>query len=143
MKQAPERIDVSVRQAIEALIHEHAWLIDHGQAERVADLFVEDARLLGVGPDKIGRPAIAQWARTRAAMRDRRSRHVQTNIRLEPEAGDRIRGTVILTLYRHDGPEPGSAAPLLIGEYEDIYVKCADERWRFLERRLSPVFGGA
>lgn len=137
-----EGIDPADHQAIERLVHEHAWLIDHGQAGRVADLFTEDGRLLGVGPDKVGRAAVAAWADQREAMTDRRSRHVQTNLRLGPAPGGTVRGTVVLTLYRHDGPEPGSPAPLLVGEYDDAYAKGADGQWRFAERRLTVLFGG-
>ena len=100
--------------AIEQLIQRHAWLIDHGEADKVGELFAEDGALYGIGSDKIGRAAIAGWGRERAAMSERRSRHVQSNILIEPVAPDAARGSVALTLYRHDGPGPGSATPLLI-----------------------------
>ena len=76
-------------------------------------------------------------------MQERRSRHSQTNIRLDPLASDRIAGTVLLTLYRHDGEGPGSAAPVLVGEYADVYVRHVDDRWRFQERELTILFGRA
>ena len=135
-------VSVADQQAIERLVHEHAWLIDHGQASQVADLFTEDGRLFGAGPDKVGRAAIAAWADQRQAMAERRSRHVQTNVRLGQAPGGTVRGTVVLTLYRHDGPGPGSLVPLLVGEYDDTYAKGADGQWRFAERRLTILFGG-
>ena len=134
-------IEASTRQAIEDLIVEHAWLIDHSRANEVAELYTNDGRLLGVGPDKVGRAAITHWAEQRATMTDRRSRHVQTNVRLEFIAHDAVRGTTVLTLYRHDGSGAGSPTPLLIGEYEDVYVKGTDERWRFRSRSLRVLFG--
>lgn len=141
----PERptLAAAVRSAIEELVQEHAWLIDQGEAQRVPDLYTEDARLLGIGPDKVGRAAIQAWADQRAALTDRRSRHVQTNLRLETMSDERVRGTVVLTLYRHDGEGRGSAAPLLVGEYADTYHKGSDGLWRFAERRLSVLFGAA
>ena len=114
-------IEPSTRQAIEALIYEHAWLIDHGQADRLPGLYTEDARVLGIGPDKVGQQAITEWAGQRAAMTERCSRHVQSNIRLEAVSPDLIRGTVVLTLYRHDGAGWGEPVPLMIGEYADLY----------------------
>ena len=135
-------VDVQTRVAIEDLVHRHAWLIDHGRAQEVAALFTQDARLLGIGPDKIGRPAIAAWADARQAMGERRSRHVQSNIVLD-HAGADIHGTVVLTLYRHDGPGEGPAAPCLIGEYGDVYRRNGDGMWRFAERRLTTLFGKA
>ena len=135
-------VDLGTRQAIEQLVAEHAWLIDHGQADRVAALFTEDARLLGIGPDKVGQAAIQAWAAERAAMTGRRSRHVQSNLRLAAASAVECRGTVVLTLYRHDGPGKAEPAPFMVAEYDDIYRKGPDDTWRFAERRLSVLFGG-
>ena len=44
-----DAVDDSTRLAIETLIHDHAWLIDHGQADQVVDLYTDHARLLGIG----------------------------------------------------------------------------------------------
>lgn len=137
-----DAIDSGMRQAIEQLVAEHAWLIDHGQADRVAALFTEDARLLGIGPDKVGQAAIQAWAAERAAMTGRRSRHVQSNLRLVAVSAVECRGTVVLTLYRHDGPGKAEPAPLMVAEYDDTYRKREDGVWRFAERRLSVLFGG-
>jgi hypothetical protein len=122
-------LEAEIRLTLEHLVVEHAWLIDHGAADRLPELYTEDGRMFGVGPDKIGREAIAAWAKQRAAMTDRRSRHVQTNIRLERVADDVIHGTAILTLYRHDGAGAGSPSP--------------DGTWLFAERRLAVLFGNA
>lgn len=137
-----DAIDSGMRQEIEQLVAEHAWLIDHGQADRVAALFTEDARLLGIGPDKVGQAAIQAWAAERAAMTGRRSRHVQSNLRLVAVSAVECRGTVVLTLYRHDGPGKAEPAPLMVAEYDDTYRKREDGVWRFAERHLSVLFGG-
>ena len=133
-------IDAETSHAIEQLVHEHAWLIDHGQAGAVPDLYTDDALLLGIGEEKAGRAAIAAWAEARQAMTERQSRHMQTNLRLARRGDGRIEGTVLLTLYRHDGPGPAAPAPLLVGEYADVYAKGADDKWRFAERRLTTLF---
>jgi len=140
---AADMLDANDRAAIERLIQRHAWLIDHGQSGQIGELFAEDAGLYGIGPDKLGRPAIAEWGRQRAAMVERRSRHVQSNIVVEPVSEGTAQGTVVVTLYRHDGPGESSALPLLVGEYADLYRKCGDGAWRFAERRLSILFGAA
>ena len=140
MPPADEVLDPDVRLAIEALIHEHAWLIDHGQADRVMDLYTDDASLLGIGADKIGRDAIAQWAVERAALTNRCSRHAQSNIRLVSAGPGQVRGTVLLTLYRFDGPGPGRPLPMLVAEYDDHYRHCSDGSWRFAHRRLTTLF---
>ena len=135
-------VDPGTRQAIEQLVAEHAWLIDHGQAGRIAALYTDDARVLGIGPDKVGQPAIQAWAAERAAMTERRSRHVQSNLRLVSVSPEECRGTVVLTLYRHDGPGRADPAPLMVAEYDDIYRKREDGAWLFEERRFSILFGG-
>ena len=131
------------RLAIEQLIQRHAWLIDHGEADKVGELFAEEGALYGIGPDKVGRKAIAEWGRQRSAMTERRSRHLQSNILIEPLAADAARGWVALTLYRHDGPGQGSATPLLVAEYADRYTREPDGSWLFTERRLTVLFGAA
>ncbi len=135
-------VDPATHRAIEHLVQDHAWLIDHGQAGRVAALFTEDARLLGLGPDKVGRAAIAAWAEARQAMAERTSRHVQTNLRLVRAEDGTVQGTVLLTLYRHDGPGVGDPVPVLVGEYADVYSEGPVGTWRFAVRRFSAVFGG-
>ena len=75
-------------------------------------------------------------------MTERRSRHVQSNLRLVPVSAIECRGTVVLTLYRHDGPGKAEPAPLMVAEYDDVYRKGPDGTWRFAERRLSVLFGG-
>ena len=133
-------VEPMARQAIEQLVAEHAWLIDHGQAERIAALYTADARVLGIGPDKVGRAAIQAWAAERQAMTERRSRHVQTNLRLVAVSADEYRGTVVLTLYRHDGATFAGPVPLMVAEYDDVYRR-EEGVWRFAERRLSVLFG--
>ena len=135
-------VSPATRQAIEQLVAEHAWLIDHGQAERIAALYAEDARVLGIGPDKVGQAAIRVWAEERAAMTGRRSRHVQSNLRLVAVSPDECRGTLALTVYRHDGEGRADPVPFAVADYDDIYVRGTDDVWRFAERRLSIVFGG-
>ena len=142
MRTVTGAIDPTTHLAIERLVAEHAWLIDHGQASRVVDLYTGDGRVLGIGPDKVGRAAIAEWADARQAMDGRQSRHVQTNLRLAPASGETVSGTVVLTLYRHDGPGKAPSAPVLVGEYADLYAKGPDGTWRFAERRFSVLFGG-
>ena len=143
IKQDQPGLSADDRAAIEALVAEHAWLIDHGQADRIAGLYTEDGRMLGVGPDLVGRDAIAAWSVKRAAMHERVSRHVCTNLRLMPVGESEARGTLILTVFRHDGASPRATTPFMVGDYEDIYRRGDDGTWRFAERRINTIFGGA
>jgi hypothetical protein len=132
-------IDAQTRSDIEALIYEHAWLIDHHQSDRLADLYVESGRLTGIGMNHVGRGAIAHYGADRAKLTNRFARHLYNNLRLIPLGPDRVEGHVTITLYRHDG-KGGLPEPNAVADAHDIYVKGADGRWRFEERRLELVF---
>ncbi len=138
MTDATTRIDAQVRSDIEALIYEHAHLIDHHQSERLADLYTENGRIVGI-LNYSGREEIAKYGAERAKMTNRIARHLYSNLRLIPLGRDRVEGHVTITLYRHDGagglPEPSG-----IADAHDIYVRGADGRWRMEERRLDLIF---
>lgn len=133
-------IDAQVRHEIESLIYEHAWLLDNHESERLADLYLEDGRLYGIGPERKGRDALTRYGTERAAMRDRSARHVCTNLRLMPMDDGRVRGHLVITLYRHDGTSPGPAEPCALADAHDIYARDADGRWKMAERRLELTF---
>lgn len=133
-------IDPQTRAEIEALVVEHAWLIDHHQSEKLADLYTEDGRLLGVGPDRIGREAILAYGRDRAKMTKRTARHVITNLRLVKDGPKRIRGTNIVTLFRSDGDTIGHPDPIGVADCYETYVQGDDGRWRIAERKVVIVF---
>jgi hypothetical protein len=129
------------RLEIEALNAEFAYLIDHDQSEKVADLFTEN----GVygrsgGASSKGRSAIAQSYRLRSANGPRTARHIFTNLRLVHESDTRIRGTVILTLFAENGLPPQPAEPMVVADYDDIYVRGADGIWRYQERIITWLF---
>ena len=132
-----------VREALEALVMDHAWLIDQGRADEIPRLYTEDGSLHGVGPDLVGRDAIAAWSVNRAAMRDRVSRHVCTNFRLVPVSDDEVHGTSILTVFRHDGAGQRGTTPFMVADCDAVYRRGDDGTWRIARRRLTPAFGGA
>jgi hypothetical protein len=135
---ASSKIDAQVRSDIEALIYEHAWLIDHHQSERLAELYTETGRIAGI-LNYSGRDEIAKYGAERATMTGRIARHLYSNLRLIPLSKDRVEGHVTITLYRHDGPG-GLPEASGIADAHDIYVRGADGRWQFEERRLELIF---
>jgi ketosteroid isomerase-like protein len=132
-------VAAQTRADIEALIYEHAWLVDHHQSERLADLYVENGRLSGIGMNHVGRDAIARYGADRAKMTNRFARHLCNNLRLIPLGQDRVEGHVTITLYRHDG-SGGLPEANAVADAHDVYIKGADGRWRFEERRLELIF---
>lgn len=133
-------IDANTRAEIEALVIEHAYLLDHHQSEKLAELYTEDGKMHGIGPAQVGRAALMEYGKKRAAMRVRRARHVVSNLRLVADGPDRIRGALVITLFRTDGPGMGAADPVAVADANDTYVRGTDGRWRIAERKLSLAF---
>jgi hypothetical protein len=132
-------VDAQTRAEIEELIHEHAWLIDHHQSDRLWELYAENGRLTGISLNNEGRDAIAKYGANRAKMTERIARHVCSNLKLTTLDSKKIKGDLIITLYRHDG-SGGLPEPVAVADARDIYVKGEDGKWRFEERRLELVF---
>ncbi len=132
-------VDAQTRSDIEDLIYEHAWLIDHHQSDRLADLYVETGRLTGISLNNVGREAITRYGAGRAQMKDRIARHVCSNLRLSALGPNRVQGELMIMLFRHDGPG-GLPNPVALADAHDTYVKGDDGKWRFEERRLELVF---
>ncbi len=139
-------MDDSTRRAIqfdcEQLSIAYARNIDFHDYDAFANLFTEDA-VLHAGGQLEGREAI------RASLRKRpdvlRSRHVLTNIFIDPVDSDHARGISYLSLYRHVGEESLAAEPIpfdgpaAVGHYEDRFVRTGDG-WRFERRVLHLAF---
>jgi len=132
-------VDAQTRSDIENLIYEHAWLLDHHESARLADLYVENGRLVGIGMNHQGREAIAAYGAKRAQMTERTARHSCSNLRLQSVGPNRVEGKLMITLFRHDGPG-GLPNPNALADAHDTYVRGADGKWRFEERRLELVF---
>ncbi len=129
----------SPRNAIEALLAEFAYLLDHGQADQAVALFTDDAAFVSPLATLRGRAELSAGFAARARQ-PHVTRHVHTNLHLLVEGSDRARATVVLTLYRHDGPGPGPPRPFLVADCLDVYARGGDGCWRFAERTIVPVF---
>lgn len=131
-------IDIALRLQILQLSAEHAYRIDHHQADTLHELYAERGSLLGLPPaDLIGREAIASWGVERVKL-PRTCRHMETNHRVFME-GERILGTVYTTVYRADTPDTTQTAPFMIGDYEDEYV-VENGTVLFLSRTIKRAF---
>ena len=128
------------RVAIEALIAEFAYLIDHNQTEKVADLFTDDGWYGREGGSRsVGRDAIRKSYAGRAARGERTARHIFTNLRLTVRSADQAEGVCILLLFAADGPPPHPAEPMLVQDYVDTYRQ-VDGRWLFASRETRQLF---
>jgi hypothetical protein len=126
-----------IERACERLVTQYCHFVDHGEAERISELFTGDGVWSSPENTMTGRDAIRAGFAARQKNTKRMSRHVCSNLLIDVEDETTARGVVYLTLYRHDG-EPGrrtspSAVPAIVGEYRDTFVKTA-EGWRFQRR---------
>ena len=133
-------IDVKIRNEIEVLLNEHAWLIDNHKCETIADLYTADGKMVGAGHDTVGRAALTEWGINRAKMGKRQARHVLGNMRLVSIGPKLMRGTTIVTLYRYDGADAGKPEAVAIADLHDTYELCDDGRWRIKVRDIKTIF---
>ncbi|HWA62655.1 MAG TPA: nuclear transport factor 2 family protein [Caulobacteraceae bacterium] len=131
-----------IERACARLVTQYCHFVDHGEAERIAELFAEDGSWRSPEQVMAGREAIARGFRRRQDNTGRLSRHVCDNLLVEVVDADHATGVVYLTLYREDG-EPGrpyaTLTPALLGEYRDTFVR-TPEGWRFHTRETIVAF---
>lgn len=117
------------------LVVELTWRIDHGQASRVHELFVDDG-VLALGGRQEGREAIRGWGVQREAS-PRQSRHVCTDMRFTVASPTEADGTTTVTVYLREGDGPASTVPTVIGEYQDTFTRAPDGGWAFRTRSMT------
>jgi hypothetical protein len=128
------------RLAIEEPNVEFAYLIDHGQSGRVADLFTIDGSYgRSTGERTVGRDEIRRAYASRRAKGTRTTRHIFTNLRLEFQSPDPVSGACIMTLFAEEGDPPHVAEPFLVADYDDIYV-LHEGSWLYAARTITWLF---
>lgn len=115
------------------------WLIDIHGGRGVAELFAEDGTLAFGDAANRGRDEIDLVYAQRRARGERTSRHVATNLLVDPtEDGWRV--TYIVTLYAADGaPVILDAAPIGVFDVVDELVADGD-RMLLARRVLTQLF---
>ena len=128
-------ISVDDRIAIEELVTEYAWLLDHRKFDEVLSLFTEDAELKIRGQKVAGAEGLQAWLDQRASSQSSRSsQHQMSLLRLVPVDADVVEGTAALVLHVAKSGSSGTYVDL-VGEYQDEYVR-TDGGWRFRRRVL-------
>lgn len=129
------------RLEIDELNAEFAYLIDNNRSAEVADLFTPQGSYgRSSGERSIGREAIRAAYAGRAGRGPRTARHIFTNLRLTYRDDGLVEGKSILTLYAEDGVPPHVAEPFLVADYDDVYAKGEDGRWRYESRTITWLF---
>ncbi|MGH8143479.1 MAG: nuclear transport factor 2 family protein [Steroidobacteraceae bacterium] len=134
-------------QACVRLVYRAALYTDHGRWEELADLFVQDGRLVRPSDPSpiVGRANILTSLRARPA---RTTRHLLGNVLVEMHSATRARIDSTVTLFSGPaptadaaatgGPGVGAALPvpgqaIMVGNFEDEVALTA-QGWRFLVR---------
>ena len=125
------------RTAIEQLVIEYAYLLDHQRWQDVAALCTDDAVLFIRGREIVGQQGLDEWAARRAERPNRRTQHQMTLLRLDAVSDDEVHGTAALVLHVAKTGGGGTYVDL-IGEYRDEYVRDGGV-WKFRRRRLVPL----
>ena len=131
-----------ISRACERLSIAYAVYLDTQRYGEFAALFGDEG-VLKVSGRVEGQTAIARAMANRPATL--RSRHVLTNILIEPVDQEHATGTTYLSLYRHIGEASLEArpiepfAPAVVGHYSDQF-KLTNQGWRFAYRELHLAF---
>lgn len=128
------------RAAIEDLLTEFYWRLDHTGTGTVADLFTESATLVTPRFSLNGREQIAKWFEGRTSGAPRTTRHSWSNLRLKLLGRDRLAAEAHV-MTAASAPDQG-AIELMIGDTTDLIVREASAGWRFAARRLAPALEG-
>ena len=116
------------------LLSDFAWHADRGDGASLAQLFLPQAVLIVAGLKLEGHTEIAQDCQRRALDPLRKTRHVWSNLRVNPEADGTVSATAIqLTFEQTDSV----ATKMRINDVFDHYQQDAAGVWRFKSRIIE------
>lgn len=135
-------VTLEARLAAADIVTRYFTLVDHGRAAEVADLFTDDGTLtFGPGapqPGTIAGPAIRAALTARQAQTHVTTRHVLSNISVEPQSDGSLLVQSLLTLFRSDD-ESRDTRIASVADIEDRLVNVGG-RLRIASREIRPVF---
>jgi hypothetical protein len=136
---ALERLEI--RAALEELNTAFCYHLDHNEVEELLALFTDDV-FYTHGPRRThGKAELEQVFRSRTATTPRTARHMYSGLKLAIESASRARGTCVCMTFAQNGEPPlAPAIPILVADFEDLYERGADGRWRFRERHIHRIF---
>jgi hypothetical protein len=130
---------LEIRLAIDDLNSAFTYFLDHGHLDALVDLFCEDALYTHGERRSMGRAAIAELFAKRGET-PRTSRHISSGLRVDIKSSLEATGSSCCLTFAADGLPPLPATPLLVADFEDVYRRCDDGRWRFRERHIKRIF---
>jgi hypothetical protein len=130
-----------IRVALEDLNTAFCYHLDHNEVEALLALFTDDV-FYTHGPRRTnGKAELERVFRSRTATSPRTSRHLYSGLKLDIESATRARGTCVCMTFGQNGEPPlAPAIPILVADFEDVYVRGDDGRWRIRERHIRRIF---
>ena len=143
LKRVEELLD---KEDIRALRQRYSELLDSGEAEKMGDVFTEDAVVKVTVGSMEGLPAICRSLKEAYQTFDTQDRghypfmHAVTNHQIKITGADTATGSCYLLDFVTDRPQQ-SHPVLLLGRYLDSYVRVNGE-WRIAKTELDVVWPG-
>ena len=136
---ALERLEIRV--ALEDLNTAFCYHLDHDEVDALLELFTDDV-FYTHGPRRTnGKAELEKVFRSRTATAPRTARHLYSGLKLEIESATLARGTSVCMTFAQSGTPPlAPAIPILVADFDDVYERGADGRWRFRERHIHRIF---
>ena len=124
----------ALHRSIEDLLTAFGRHADRGDGDALAALFTEDGSLT-LGEAKVtGRQAIAAFTNERCADAARKTRHVWSNLLVEPHGENAFTATCIQQTFEQVQPQPASVR---VNDVEDYIRAEKGGDLRFVSRRLT------
>ena len=124
------------------LVTDYAYYRDLRDADKFAELFTENARLLARGEWKQGRQALRDHVN--GDDMDTVSMHLMTTIKIIPQDENSAIGiSYVAVAHKPKAEDESAAVPLdnfvVVGKYHDTFV-LTDDGWKISERSFRPTF---
>lgn len=128
-------------QAIEVLNKQFCHYLDHCMNAELLDLFTEGAHYRHGDRLAQGKSEIAAVFAARVSDSPRTARHVQTGLLIVLSSDSIATGRSCCVTFAADAKPPViDTQPLLVADFNDVYEKGSDGRWRISERNIERIF---
>lgn len=132
---------LKIRVALEDLNTAFVYHLDHNEIDALLDLFVDDVYYTHGERVSRGKAELAAVFERRGAAGPRTARHLYSGLKLEIVDADHARGACVCMTFAQNGLPPiEPAIPTLVADFNDVYVRSKDGRWRFKERHIHRIF---
>ena len=120
--------------AIQRLMSDFAWCADRGDGASLAELFLPEGILWVGGQEHKGRVQIADDCHRRS-LPQRKTRHVWSNLRVDPQDDGTYVATAIQLTFEQTGPD--NASQMRVNDVFDRFKRDPQGAWRFMTRTID------